>query len=109
MMLSRENGLKHQFEQFFDDFEVKFLQIVIFSEKQLSFKLKVIFSPKTKNIVRAVFEKGIKVSDFGLYWRPFPEYCQIMNFSQKSGSVTFPPLQSPNFTQKNQKNPQNRS
>ena len=104
MMKSRENGRKPQFGQFFDNFEVKYLQIANFSEKQLSFKLKVIFStnfrPKTKKIVRAVFEKNIKVSDFGLIWRPFREYLQIKNFFQKSGSVTFLPLQSPNFMQK---------
>ena len=37
---------------FFDDFEAKYLEITIFSEKLVSFKLKVIFStkfrPKTK-------------------------------------------------------------
>ena len=32
-MQSRENGQKPQFEQFFDDFEVKYLQIANFSEK----------------------------------------------------------------------------
>ena len=61
-----------------------------------AFKLKVIFStnfrPKTKKIVRAAFEKNIKVSDFGLIWRPFREYLQIKNFFQKSGSVTFLPF-----------------
>ena len=96
MMQSRENGQKPQLEQFFDDFEIKYLQIAIFSEKQVSFKLKVIFSanfrPKTKKIFRAVFEKSIKVSYFGLIWRPFHEYLQIKNFFQKSGSVTFLPL-----------------
>ena len=60
-MQSRENGQKPQFGYFFDDFEVKYLQITSFSEKQVSFKLKVIFStnfrPKIKKIVRAVFEK----------------------------------------------------
>ena len=30
MMLSRENGQKPQFGQFFDDFEVKYLQIPFF-------------------------------------------------------------------------------
>ena len=54
MMQSPENGEKPQFEQFFEDFEVKYLQITNFSEKQVSFKLKVIFStnfrPKTKKI-----------------------------------------------------------
>ena len=63
------------FGQFFDDFEVKYLQIANFSEKQVSFKLKVIFStnfrPKTKKIVSAVFDKNIKVFDFELIWRPF--------------------------------------
>ena len=49
----------------FDDFEVTYLQIENFAEKQVSFKLKVIFSnnfrPKTRKIVRAVFEKNISV------------------------------------------------
>ena len=76
--------------------QVKYLQIANFSEKWVSFKLKVIlsanFRPKTKKIVRAVFEKNIKVSDFGLIWRPFREYFQIKIFFQKSGSVTFLPL-----------------
>ena len=74
------------------DFKVTYLQIANFSEILVSFKLKAIFStnfrPKTKKIVRAVFEKNIKVSDFGLIWRPFREYFQIKNFFQKSGSVT---------------------
>ena len=33
MMQSQENDQKPQFEQFFDDFEVKYLQIATFSEK----------------------------------------------------------------------------
>ena len=33
MMLSRENVQKPQFGKFCDDFEVKYLQIPIFSEK----------------------------------------------------------------------------
>ena len=33
MMQSRENGQKPQVGQFFDDFEVKYLQIADFSEK----------------------------------------------------------------------------
>ena len=81
MMQSRENDQKPQFGQFFDNFEVKYLQIANFSEKQVSFKLKVIFSTKY-----------INVPDFGLIWRPFHEYPQIENFFQKSGSVTFLPL-----------------
>ena len=63
------------FGNFFDKFEAKYLKIPTFSEKQVSFKLKVIFSsnfrPKTKKIVQAVFEKNMKVSDFGLIWRLF--------------------------------------
>ena len=103
-MQSRENGQKPQLGQFLDGFEIKYLQIENFSEKQLSSKLEVIFStnfrPKTKNINRSVFEKNIKLSDFGLIWRPFQEYLQIKNFFQKSGSVAFVPLQSLNFMQK---------
>ena len=83
-------------DNFFDDFEVKYLQTSNFSEKQFSLKLQVIcstnFKPKTKKIVKAVFEKNIKASDFELIWRPFCEYLQIKNFFQKFGSVTFLPL-----------------
>ena len=96
MMQSRENGQKPQFGQIFDYFGVKYLQIANFCEKQVSFKLNAIFStnfrPKTKKVVRAVFEKSIKVSQFGLIWRPFREYLQIKNFFQKSVSVNFLPL-----------------
>ena len=103
-MQSRENGQKPQFGEFFDDFEVKNVQIANFYQKQVSFKLKVIFStnfrPKTAKIVTAVFEKNIKVSEFGLIWRPFCEYFQIKNIFQKSGSVTFLPLYSPSFMRK---------
>ena len=82
------------FAQFFhDEFEVKYLQIVIFSEKYVSFKLNVIFSTnfrhKTKKIVRAVFEKNVNVSDFGLTWRPSREYLQTKDVFQKSGSIYF--------------------
>ena len=64
IMQNRENGQKAQFWQFFDDFQVKYLQVANFSEKKkVSLKLKVIFSinvkPKTKKIFRAVFEKNI--------------------------------------------------
>ena len=52
MMQSCENDQKPQFGHIFDNFEVKYLQIANFSEKLVSFKLKVIFStkfrPKTK-------------------------------------------------------------
>ena len=89
---------------FFDNFEAKCLEIANPSERQVSFKLKVIFStnfrPKTKKTVSAVFEKNIKVSDFGLIWRLFREYLQIIIFFQKSSSVTFLPLQPPNFMRK---------
>ena len=71
----------------FDNFEVKYLEISNFSGKEVSFILKVIFStnfrPKTKKIVGAVFEKNIKVSDFGLICRRFREYIQIKNFFSK--------------------------
>ena len=77
MMQSRENDQKPQFGQFFDNFEVN----ANFSEKHVSFNLKVIFSTKY-----------INVPDFGLIWRTFGEYLQINIFFQKSGSVTFLPL-----------------
>ena len=79
MLQSRENGQKPQFGQFFDNFEAKYLKIANFSEK-----FSTNFRPKTKKIVRAVFEKNIKVSDFGVIWRLFREYLQIKNFFQKS-------------------------
>ena len=50
------------------------------------------FRPKIKKIVRAVFEKNIKVSDFGLIWGPFREYVQIKICFQKSDSAAFLPL-----------------
>ena len=69
MMQSRKMAKNLKLGNFFDDFEVKYLQIANFSAKQFSVKMKVIFSinfrPKTKKIVRAVFEKNFKVSDFG--------------------------------------------
>ena len=59
-------------------FKVNFVKIGIFSEKAAWAKLKVLFStnfrPKTKKIVEAIFEKNIKVCDFGLIWRRFREY-----------------------------------
>ena len=80
MMQSREDAPKPQFGQFFDDFS------------KLQIFLKNNFRPKTKKILRAIFEKNIEVYDFGLIWRLFREYLQIKNFFQKSGSVTFLPL-----------------
>ena len=68
-MQSRENGQKPKFGLFFDDIEVKYLQIANF--------LVLPSGQKSKKIVTAVFEKNIKVSDFGLIWRPFREYLQI--------------------------------
>ena len=55
---------------------------------------------KPKKLLEPFFEKNIKVSDFGLIWKPFREYLKIKNFFQKSGSVAFLPLQSPNFMRK---------
>ena len=83
MLQSRENGQKPQFGQFFNDLEVKYLHIANFSEKYALFKSRVIFSvnfrPKTKKIIRTVFEKNIRVFN-GLIWWPFREYLQIKNF-----------------------------
>ena len=93
MMQSRENGEKPQLGQFFEDIEAIYLEIANFSQKEVLFKFKVIFSTnfrsKTKIIVRAIFEKNITVSDFGLIWRLFREYLQIKIIFRKSGSVTF--------------------
>ena len=92
-MQSRENGQKPQFGQFFDDFEAIYFDITIFSEKLVSFKLKFIFStnfrPKTKKIVRAVFEKNIKVPDFGLIWRLFCEYLRMKIFFKNPTQLLF--------------------
>ena len=92
-MQSRENDQKPQFRHFFLQFRGQISRNCKFSEKYVSFKLKVIFStnfrPKTKKIVRAVFEKNIRVCDFGLIWSLFREYLQIKNFFHKSASVTF--------------------
>ena len=49
------------------------------------------FRPKTKKIVRAIFEKNIKGSDFELIWRPFRKNLQIKIFFGKFDSVTFLP------------------
>ena len=86
MMLSRENGQKPQFGQFFDDFEVKYLHIPFFLKNRFDSNWRsylVLIQTKIKKIVRAVFEKNIKLSDFGLIWRPFREYLQIKNFFSK--------------------------
>ena len=77
MMESRENGQKPHFGLVFDDFEAKYLGIVNFSEKYVSFKLKVIFTtnfrPKTKKIVRAIFEKNISV----WFWANLDAFSRI--------------------------------
>ena len=104
MMQSRENGQKISIWAIFWRFRGQMSSNCKVFWKKVWCKLKVIFStnfrPKTKKIVRAVFEKNIKVSDFGIIWRLFREYLQIKYFFQKSGSVTFLALLSPNFMQK---------
>ena len=104
MMQSPKNGHKHQFGQFFYDFEVKYLQIVNFSEKKVSFKLKDIFStnftPKTKKIVRAVFEKNMKVSSFWANLEIFSRISPNRGFFSKIRPCGFSNFQSPNFMQK---------
>ena len=60
MMQSQENGQKPEFGQFFDDFEVIYLQIGNFSEKKVSFKLKVVFSTsglKPKKLLEVLLRK----------------------------------------------------
>ena len=68
-----------------------FLKFFIFSAN---------FRPKTKKIVRAVFEKNIIVSDFRLIWRTSREYLQIMNFFWKIRLCHFSSFIPPNFMQK---------
>ena len=92
IMQSQENGEKPKFGQFFDDFGAKYLEIANFSEKQVSFELKVIFRTNFRPKPKKSLEPFIKVSDFGLIWRLFREYLQINIFFQKSSSVTFLPL-----------------
>ena len=45
-----------------------------FSEKSARVLFSTNSRPKTKKNRRAIFEKNIKVSDFGLIWRRFQEY-----------------------------------
>ena len=69
---------------FFDDFEIKYLQIAVILSTKLKVILSTNFRAKTKKIVTAVFEKNIKVSDFGSIWRSFREYLQIKIFFKKN-------------------------
>ena len=48
-------------------------------------------------------QPNISVSDFGPIWSRFHKNLQIKTFFQKSGSVTFLPLQPPNVIQKTRK------
>ena len=63
IMQSRENGQKPKFGQFFDDFEVIYLQIANFSEKYVSFSTN--FRPKTKKSLEPFLRKISKC----LIWR----------------------------------------
>ena len=54
-----------------------------------------ISGPKPKKIVRAVFEKNIKISDFWLIWRPIREYLEINNFFFKTPALWLFCLYSP--------------
>ena len=97
IMESWENGQKAQFGQFLDNFEAKYLELKIFLKIRFysnwRSNLGLTSGQKPKKIIRAAFEKKMKVSDFGLIWRLFLQISpnQIF-FSQKSGSVTFLPL-----------------
>ena len=63
-MDSRGKSKKPQVGQFFDDFDVKYLQIETFSE---SFSCLVPTSgQKPKKLLEPFFEKNIEVYDFGL-------------------------------------------
>ena len=79
MMPSQENGQKPQFRQFLTISRSNVFKLQIFLKNRFHSNC-TNFRPKMKKIVSAVFEKNIKVSDFGLIWRPFQEYLQIKNF-----------------------------
>ena len=94
---------KPQLGQSFDDFEIKYLHIANFSEKSVSFKLKVIFSTKKSEKHLETFLRKLcyqPSNQPALIWRDFHEYLLIKNFFSKIRLVTFLPLQSPNFMQK---------
>ena len=81
---------KPQLGQSFDDFEIKYLHIANFSEKLVSFKLKVIFSTKKSEKHLETFLRKLcyqPSNQPALIWRAFHEYLLIKNFFQKSGSV----------------------
>ena len=95
MMQSRENEQKLQSGQFSTISRANISKLQIFLKNKFHSNWRSYstdFRPKTSKVVRAVFEKIIKVSDFGLIWRPFHDYLQVTNFFQKFGSVTFLPL-----------------
>ena len=96
MMQSPKNGHKHQFGQFFYDFEVKYLQIVNFSEKRFHSNwrsyLVLTSRQKPKKSLEPFLRKIWKCLYFGLIWRSFREYLQIEDFLKKSGPVAFLPF-----------------
>ena len=98
IMQSRENGQKLQFGQFFDDFEVKYLQIANFSEKQVSFKLKVIFSinlgQKPKKSLEPVLRKISKCLILGQFGGLFANISKSI-FSFKNAVLSLFYLYSP--------------
>ena len=96
MTQSPKNGHKPQFGQFFYDFEVKYLQIVNFSEKRFHSNwrsyLVLTSRQKPKKSLEPFLRKIWKCLHFGLIWRSFREYLQIEDFFQKSGPVAFLPF-----------------
>ena len=98
-MQSRENGQKPQFGQFFlmiSRSNISKLQIFLKNRFHSNWRSYLVLTSgrKPKKSLEPFLRKISKVSDLGLIWRPFREYLQIKNFFQKSGSVTFLPLQS---------------
>ena len=82
----------------------KFWGNQIFSEKPSSVTFLHLwflnFMQKIRKILRADFEKIIKESIFEAIWTVLPKFWENQIFSEKSGSVTFLQLWSPNFMQK---------
>ena len=73
MMQSGENGQKPQVGQFFDDFEVKYPNLVLTSGQ----KPKKSLEPFCRN------DRNIEVSDFGLIWRHISQISRNQEFFSK--------------------------
>ena len=87
IMQSQENGQKPQFGQFFDNFKFKISKLQIFLKTRFysNWRSYLVLTSrcKTKKIVWVVFEKNMKVPDFGLIWIPFLQISPNQEFFSK--------------------------